>query len=260
VIGTLDGTGKATLTYTFTAAYDYQVNACYFAADGSGFTDSESGYQPYPVTLSPPVITRQPASLTVVAGGQATFTATASGTPTPTVQWQRSIDGGQSWADVAGATNETLQLTATAGMNGDQFHAVFTNAGGSTTSDAATLSVGESFLGFQTPGQRARVNRGSSLPVAFKLGDASGTQLDDATAASIPARVQLWSSPSGPTVATAGCKYDPTTDVYKCVLKVPSGIPTGMYYLAAQTRLGAGPWVLDPAYGRAVNPQMVRIV
>ena len=36
------------------------------------------------------------------AGGTATFTAAASGTPTPTVQWQVSTDGGATFSDSAG--------------------------------------------------------------------------------------------------------------------------------------------------------------
>ena len=41
-----------------------------------------------------PVITANPANLVVISGGTATFTAAATGTPTPTVQWQVSSDGG----------------------------------------------------------------------------------------------------------------------------------------------------------------------
>ena len=41
-----------------------------------------------------PVVTTQPASQTVTAGQTVTFTAAASGNPTPTVQWQVSTNGG----------------------------------------------------------------------------------------------------------------------------------------------------------------------
>src|SRR5262249_54248682 len=44
------------------------------------------------VTQPRPVVTTQPANQVVVAGSTATFTATASGTPT--VQWQVSTNGG----------------------------------------------------------------------------------------------------------------------------------------------------------------------
>ena len=43
-------------------------------------------------------------------GKSATFTATASGVPTPTVQWQFSTDGGNQWAPIAGATSTSYTL------------------------------------------------------------------------------------------------------------------------------------------------------
>jgi hypothetical protein len=70
------------------------------------------------------------------------FIAAASGVPTPTVQWQRSTDGGASFTNIAGATSTTYTFTAAAGDNGNQYRAVFTNVAGSATSTAATLNVG----------------------------------------------------------------------------------------------------------------------
>jgi hypothetical protein len=51
-----------------------------------------------------PKVTKEPASVEVLEGGEATFEASASGVPTPTVQWERSTDGGASWSPVTGAT------------------------------------------------------------------------------------------------------------------------------------------------------------
>jgi subtilisin family serine protease len=42
-----------------------------------------------------PVVTQNPSNLTVNAGQQATFTAAATGTPTPSVIWQVSTNGGR---------------------------------------------------------------------------------------------------------------------------------------------------------------------
>ena len=47
-----------------------------------------------------PTVTTQPASQTVTAGQTATFTAAASGNPTPTVQWQVSTDSGSTFSDI----------------------------------------------------------------------------------------------------------------------------------------------------------------
>ena len=47
----------------------------------------------------PPSVTSQPQSLTVNEGQSASFTAAASGNPTPGVQWQVSTDGGNTWSN-----------------------------------------------------------------------------------------------------------------------------------------------------------------
>jgi hypothetical protein len=76
-----------------------------------------------------------------VTGKTATFTAAARGTPTPTVQWQVSTNGGTSWSDISGATNTTHSFTAASGDDGKQYRAVFTTTAGSATSSSAVLSV-----------------------------------------------------------------------------------------------------------------------
>ena len=92
-----------------------------------------------------PTVTASPQSATVTEGESATFTAAASGTPTPTVQWQVSTDDGVSWAaDTADAGNKTDTLTvasATLSLSGDEYRAVFTNPAGSQASEPATLTV-----------------------------------------------------------------------------------------------------------------------
>ena len=93
-----------------------------------------------------PVVTTNPSNQTVTAGSTATFTAAATGTPTPTVQWERSTNGGSSWSPIGGATSTTYTTpttTVTGGSanNGDQYRAVFTNTGGSATTSAAILTV-----------------------------------------------------------------------------------------------------------------------
>src|SRR5207302_5377997 len=75
-------------------------------------------------------------------GQTATFTAAASGSPTPTVQWQFSTDGGATFQNVAGAIATTLTIPGVlAGQNGTKFRAVFTNTGGTATTTSATMTV-----------------------------------------------------------------------------------------------------------------------
>jgi hypothetical protein len=89
-----------------------------------------------------PIIATNPVSQTVTAGQTATFTASANGTPTPTVQWQVSTDGGQTFSDISGATANTLTLSnVTASMNGAEYQAVFTNNQGTVTTGPVTLTV-----------------------------------------------------------------------------------------------------------------------
>ena len=88
-----------------------------------------------------PVITQHPSSLTVTEGQQATFTAAATGNPTPSVIWQVSTDGGAIYHDIGWATSTTLTFTTIASHNGYLFRARFTNSAGSATTAVATLTV-----------------------------------------------------------------------------------------------------------------------
>jgi len=97
---------------------------------------------PPPPATAPPVVTTQPASQTVTAPAAATFSAAASGTPAPTVQWQQSTDNGANWTNIAGATASSYSTGPTAAADsGRQFRAVFTNSAGSARSNAAVLTV-----------------------------------------------------------------------------------------------------------------------
>jgi hypothetical protein len=91
------------------------------------------GNSPAPVVA--PAITSQPASLTVSAGQTATFNVTASGSDPLAYQWQRN------GIAVVGATSASLTLAAAAGDNGALYAVVVSNAAGSATSNAATLTV-----------------------------------------------------------------------------------------------------------------------
>ena len=92
-----------------------------------------------PITVAP-VVTTQPKSATVANGASVTFTAAASGTPAPSVAWERKLVGG-AWTTVAGATSGSLTVTATAALDKAQYRAVFTNTAGTAASSAATLTV-----------------------------------------------------------------------------------------------------------------------
>jgi Bacterial Ig-like domain (group 3)/Bacterial Ig-like domain (group 2) len=90
---------------------------------------------------APPTITTQPTDQTLTAGQPATFTASASSNPASSVRWQVSTDGGKSFSDITGATSPTYSFVAGLTQKGDRYRAVFTNAVGSATTNAATLTV-----------------------------------------------------------------------------------------------------------------------
>ncbi len=82
-----------------------------------------------------PAITSQPSSLTVNQNASAAFSITATGTPAPTYQWQ--LNG----SDVSGATSASYTIASTQAANAGSYTCVVTNAAGSVTSSAATLTV-----------------------------------------------------------------------------------------------------------------------
>ena len=129
-----DGTGVADVTDAGT----YYVTA-HYAGDAN---HTASNGQAVAIMINPALmVTTQPSNTTVSASTTASFSAAASGSPVPTVQWQVSLDNGASWNNVAGATTATYSFTTTASKNGWKFRAVFTNAAGSATTSAATLTV-----------------------------------------------------------------------------------------------------------------------
>jgi hypothetical protein len=109
------------------------ISGCASSSAGSTITTNS--------TNTAPAITAQPISATVTSGTTATFTSVATGTPTPTVQWLVSTNGGASFTAVAGATSTTLNIITTASQNGNVYEAAFTNSVSSITSTAATLTV-----------------------------------------------------------------------------------------------------------------------
>jgi len=97
----------------------------------------DAGAPPPPPPPPPaPTITTQPQALTVTAPAPATFTVAATGEGPLSYQWRR--DG----VAISGATaaSYTLSPTSTAD-SGAQFSCAVTNAGGTTVSSAAALTV-----------------------------------------------------------------------------------------------------------------------
>jgi len=88
-----------------------------------------------------PVITTQPVNKSVIAGSSVSFTVAASGIPAPTYQWQINANG-TTFTNISGATSATYTVSAVAtSQNGYKYRCIVTNAAGTATSNAATLTV-----------------------------------------------------------------------------------------------------------------------
>jgi hypothetical protein len=90
----------------------------------------------------PPKVTVQPVPVTVYAGFPAILHAAAGGIPRPSVQWESEAPGVTTFTPVMGATSDTLVIPATkTAQSGTRYEAVFTNATGTATTSAVTLTV-----------------------------------------------------------------------------------------------------------------------
>ncbi|WP_200302043.1 immunoglobulin I-set domain protein [Streptomyces adelaidensis] len=90
-----------------------------------------------------PEVTQSPTDRTVAPGAEVSFVAAAEGTPEPTVKWEVSVNGGQTWSAIEGATRNTYTFTAKASHDGYEYRAVFTNSVGATRTSPFTLTVTE---------------------------------------------------------------------------------------------------------------------
>ena len=135
-----DGNGVATFSnLVITAGHTgYVITA---SANDGGAISGTSGAFNVTGGGTAPVITMNPSNASVAEGQNATFTAAASGNPTPTVQWRRSNNGGATFNPITGANSDTYSFTTGAGDNGAEFDAVFTNSVSSATTSAATLML-----------------------------------------------------------------------------------------------------------------------
>lgn len=104
------------------------------AACGGG-ADAPPPAQGAPAAVAP-VITQQPADISVVGGQPASFTVAASGTAPLAYQWQRN------GVDIVGATAAAYSIAQAATSDtGAIFRAVVSNVAGAATSGNATLTV-----------------------------------------------------------------------------------------------------------------------
>jgi uncharacterized repeat protein (TIGR03803 family) len=151
--GNVSGSGTRVLSISNVSP----ANVAYYSvtihnASGTAFSDSAI----LEVLVAPPIITTQPADLTVPPGVTATFSVTAIGSQPMTYQWQMSptnaafggggifgagpvnlVDGG----NISGSTTSTLTIANVTEANNAVYSVVVSNPVTSVTSAFAALSV-----------------------------------------------------------------------------------------------------------------------
>jgi hypothetical protein len=148
--GTIAAGGSQPVTVTFapTAAQSYNGTVT-VSSDMTNGTNTISCSGAGLPANGAPTFTTQPTSQTVTPGGNASFTATVSGTPTPVLKWQMSTNGGSTWTNLSdtapysGSATGTLTITgATTAMNSNEYQCLASNSVQSNVaSNVVTLTV-----------------------------------------------------------------------------------------------------------------------
>lgn len=108
---------------------------------------------------APPTITSHPASRAANPGASTTFSVHASGASPFTYQWKK--DG----TNISGATASSYTIASVATSHAGDYSVVVSNANGSATSNAATLTINTAVTITQQPVDTA-VNPGSSFSLS----------------------------------------------------------------------------------------------
>lgn len=129
-------TGANSSTYTISNVTSGDAGTYMVAViNSAGSLNSNDATLTVTTATSAPAFTTQPASQTVTAGGSVTFTAAASGNPSPTYQWKK---GG---SNISGATSASYTISSVVTGDASTYTVVATNSAGSATSNGAVLTV-----------------------------------------------------------------------------------------------------------------------
>jgi hypothetical protein len=140
----------------------------------------------------------------------------------------------------AGASDSTSGLAASScnpvgTSNVGSFTVACTAAdkAGNTANAAANYVVRYQFLGFLSPLPQDSYKTNATIQVKFRLGEATGNPIADATAQSITAacRVKI-----GLDSATSCASYDTRNDLFQLNIKVPKNMTIGTHQIAVQVQ------------------------
>ncbi len=130
-IGTATTASYSVTEASLADAGDYSVVV------SNAYGDTRSATATVTLVSQPPLITTEPASLSVALGQPASFTVVASGSPTLAYQWYRGTTA------IPGAATATLDLGSAEAGEAGSYHVVVSNAYGSDTSDTVALTVSD---------------------------------------------------------------------------------------------------------------------
>jgi predicted esterase len=130
----ISGTTSATLTLSALTLADA---GDYVATVTNALGSATSAPIPLTVIAPPPVIATHPANKTAMTGTDVTFTVAVSSNSVPPFAYQWKKAG----VAISGATSSTLTLTNVQTGDAGDYTVTLTNPGGSTTSNAATLTL-----------------------------------------------------------------------------------------------------------------------
>ncbi len=137
-LGTKKITGATKSTYTIAkVAATNAGNYTFTATNSLGTATSKIAIL---TVLTPPKITGQPKALTVASGGNATFSLTATGSPTLHFYWQFSKTT-SSYANLTMTTVPSFKITGVTSANQGNYRVIVSNPAGTATSSAAKLTV-----------------------------------------------------------------------------------------------------------------------
>jgi hypothetical protein len=197
---------------------------------------------------TPPIITAQPVSMTVLLSGSAAFSVTASSGTTLSYQWLK--DG----ATISGATGSSYGISSVKTNDAGGYSVTVVNAGGTVYSSTATLTVlvpaaitSQPQSQAVIPGQNTSfsVVAGGTAPLSYKW-RFNGTNLSGATKASLTLTNVQATDAGSYTVLVTNIAGSITSSVATLTVYVPPAItnqPQSQTVSAGQTAafsVGAG--------------------
>ncbi|HPD31199.1 MAG TPA: immunoglobulin domain-containing protein [Phycisphaerae bacterium] len=174
--------------------------------------------------VQPPTITQHPAAQSVCPGSTAVFSVTATGEGTLTYQWQKNQVNLTNGGHYSGVTTEALTVSNADGNDAANYRCVVSNAGGSTTSNAAGLTLKAATTITQHPSDQTVATGGTANFSVAAAGDGALTYQWQKNQVNLSNGGHY----SGVTTATLTVSNADSNDAasYRCVVTAGCGIAT----------------------------------